>query len=163
MTNHSFNYDLRSDMYESNAVFNHILHVPTLNIGQHVPEAFEEFIESMCDTREGNQFIEQWPRFKPMVDYMRAHADSGMESEFAQEIANHVNDFEFLIHIELAVPKNFKFNEEGKPVSWNITGWRRGEWIFASDMKQAAQLAIQKSAALNEEVIQKEKTAKEQL
>jgi hypothetical protein len=57
-------------------------------------------------------------------------------------LIRHHRNFEFLIQLHIAIPRNFSFSKDGKFQSCSIGGHYLCQWIFASSMNNAAEQAI---------------------
>ncbi len=150
----SFPFALAEEMFNNNVEFHTILHVPTLVVGQSVPEGFEEFLGDM-DSRNAEDLVEQHPQLKQFMDEIKEYSDSEWNEEHATRLIRHHPNFEFLISIHIAIPFNFKFNEEGRYLSNSLGGRYRCQWIFATSMKDAADQAIKLSEMIHAEEEQK--------
>lgn len=149
-----FPFALAEEMFNNNVEFHTILHVPTLTVGQSVPEAFEEFLGDM-DSKNAEDLVEQYPQLKEFIDGVNQYSDREWNEEHATHLIRHHSNFEFLISIHIAIPFNFQFNEEGKYVSNSLGGRYRCQWIFATSMKDAADQGIKLSEMIHAEEEQK--------
>lgn len=141
MTIQKFPRELAEHMFDQQVKFEAILHVPTLSVNDSVPEQFDDFLSSM-DSKNADDLIEQHPQFKDLIESFKEYTGRGWNEEHAQQVSRVCSDFEFLVLIESAIPRNIEFNEEGKFQSCSIGGYYRQDWIFATDMKHAAEQAI---------------------
>lgn len=159
MTTQIFPRQFVEDMYNNNTKFETILHIPTLNITDRVPEAFEDFLSSI-DSGNGEDLIKTFPEQKWIFDLIILENDREYNEEHACNITCHFKNFEFLVLVESAKPYNFKFNSEGKYMSNTVGGFYLQDWIFAKDMKDAAEQAIKIAEKIHAE--QEQKARKEQ-
>ena len=141
MTIQKFPKKLAEQMFDANVKFESILHVPTLTVSEQLPEKFEDFITDLESYAE--EFIKQHPQLQCCIEKLIEHADELMDEDYAQQFARYCGELEFLIQIEFPTPRNFKFDEGGKYLSCSVGGWYRIEWIFAKNMQDAAEQAIQ--------------------
>ncbi|PPB90500.1 hypothetical protein [Acinetobacter baumannii] len=146
----SFPFSLAEEMFDSNVEFNRILHVPTLNVGERVPEGFEEFLGDM-DSKNAEDLVKQHPQLKQFIDEVKEYSDSEWNEKHATRLIRHHNNFEFLIHLHVAIPRDFSFTEEGKFLSCSIGGHYRCQWIFATSMKDAAEQAIKLAEQIHDQ------------
>ena len=141
--NVKFPKQLAEDMFNEQVSFDAILHIPTLTITDNVPEAFEDFLSSLdC---HADAIIKKHPQLKELIEYFQN--DENHPTESAALLYRHFNNsefnFEFLVQVQKPVPRNFKFTPEGKFQSCSIGGLYELNWIFATDMKHAAEQAIE--------------------
>lgn len=136
-----FTFQLAEDMYNNNVYFDKILHVPTLNVAQRVPEGFEEFLGDM-DSRNSEDLVKQHPKLKDFMDSVKEYTGREWNEEHATYLIRHHSNFEFLINLHIAIPRSFRFTEDGKFLSCSIGGRYRCQWIFAISTKDAAEQAI---------------------
>lgn len=158
MNNQKFPRELAGQMFDSNIKFEAILHVPTLSVSDSVPEQFEDFLSSLdCNA---DDLISKHPQFKQLIESFQKYTESDWNGEHAQQLALYCGDLEFLILVESSIPRNIKFDEKGEFRSCSIGGWYQQDWIFAIDMKDAAEQAIK----ISEEIYAREeqKARKEQ-
>lgn len=140
MTIQKFPRELVEQMFDKNVKFEAILHVPTLSVSDQVPKQFEDFLSSMdCNAAD---LIEKHPQFKKLIESFLEYTDRDWNEEHAQQLAIYCGDLEFLILVDSSIPRNFEFNEKGEFRSCSISGWYQQDWIFATDMKHAAEQAI---------------------
>ncbi|OTG61212.1 hypothetical protein B9T36_02080 [Acinetobacter sp. ANC 4204] len=158
MNNQKFPRELAEQMFDQNVRFEAILHVPTLSVSHSVPEKFEDFLSSM-DCNAGD-LIEKHPQLKSLIESILEYTDRDWNEEHAQQLAFYCGDLEFLILVESSIPRNIEFDEKGEFRSCSIGGWYQLDWIFATDMKGAAEQAIK----ISEEIYEREeqKARKEQ-
>lgn len=159
MTEQIFPSQLAEDMYDNNTKFETILHIPTLNVSDRVPEAFEDFLSSM-DSKNAQDLIEAFPEQKWVLDLIIRENDREYNEEHACNITRYFKDFEFLVLLETAIPYNFKFNNKGEYTSNSIGGRYYQDWIFAKNMQDAAEQAIQISEKIRAK--EEQKARKEQ-
>lgn len=153
MTTSKFPRELTEQMFDQNVRFEAILHVPTLSVSHSVPEQFEDFLSSMdCNA---DDLIKKHPQFKSLIESILEYTDRDWNEEHAQQLARYCGDLEFLILVESAIPKNIELNEKGEFRSCSIGGWYQQDWIFATDMKSAAEQAITISEEIYEREVQK--------
>ncbi|KQD29390.1 MULTISPECIES: hypothetical protein [Acinetobacter] len=159
MSTNQFPNQLSEDMFNNNVHFNTILHVPTLNVAQNVPEGFEEFLGDM-DSKNAEDLVEQHPQLKQFIDEVKEYSGSEWNEEHATRLIHHHSNFEFLINLHVAIPRNFKFTEDGKFLSCSIGGHYRCQWIFAISMIDAAEQAIKLAEQIHS--VEEDKARKEQ-
>lgn len=140
-SNNKFPSALSEEMFNYSILFSKILHVPTLNVGEKVSEDFEEFLWAL-DCQNADDLIEQHPRLEGFIKNVQRNMSRGWFEDHANDLVNDHSDFEFLINLEIAIPYNFRFTEDGKYLSNSVGGYSRLQWIFATDMKDAAEQAI---------------------
>ncbi|MGQ0894504.1 hypothetical protein ACT4Y0_14955 [Acinetobacter baumannii] len=145
---------LSEEMFNNNVVFSKILHVPTLNVGQKVSEDFEEFLWAL-DSQNADDLIEQHPKLEGFIKNVQRNMSRGWFEDHANDLANDHSDFEFLINLEIAIPFNFRFSEDGKYLSNSLGGYSRLQWIFATSMQDAAEQAIKLAEEIHAEEEQK--------
>ena len=158
MINQKFPRELAEQMFNQNVRFESILHVPTLSVSHSVPEKFEDFLSSMdCNA---DDLLEKHPQLKSLIESILEYTDRDWNEEHAQQLAHYCGDLEFLILVESSIPRNIGFDEKGEFQSCSIGGWYQLDWIFATDMKSAAEQAIK----ISEEIYEREeqKARKEQ-
>ncbi|MFW2151884.1 hypothetical protein [Acinetobacter gyllenbergii] len=158
-TLNTFPFQLAEDMYNTNVQFQSILHVPTLNVGHNVPEKFEEFLQDM-DTQNADDLILQYPQLREFIEGVREYSDKEWSGEHATNLIRHYSNFEFLIELYIAIPRNFRFNEKGEYLSNSLGGHYRCQWIFATTMKDAAEQGIKLAEQIHAE--EEAKARKEQ-
>jgi len=150
MTTSKFPRELVEQMFDQNVRFETILHVPTLSVSHSVPEQFEDFLSSLdCNAED---LISKHPQFKQLIESFQEYTDRDWNEEHAQQLAHYCGDLEFLILIESSIPRNIEFDEKGKFRSCSVGGWYQQDWIFATDMKSAAEQAIK----ISEEIYERE-------
>jgi hypothetical protein len=150
MTTSKFPRELVEQMFDQNVRFETILHVPTLSVSHSVPEQFEDFLSSLdCNAED---LISKHPKFKQLIESFQEYTDRDWNEEHAQQLALYCGDLEFLILIESSIPRNIEFDENGKFRSCSVGGWYQQDWIFATDMKSAAEQAIK----ISEEIYERE-------
>lgn len=158
MTIQKFPRELAEQMFYQNVKFEAILHVPTLSVSDSVPEQFEDFLSSMeCNSED---LIAKHPQLKNLIESILEYTDRDWDGEHAQQLARYCGDLEFLVLVESAIPRNIEFNEEGKFRSCSIGGYYQQDWIFATDMKHAAEQAIKISEEIHDR--EEQKARKEQ-
>lgn len=158
MTIQKFPRELAEQMFDQNVKFEAILHVPTLSVRDSVPEQFEDFLSSMeCNSKD---LIAKHPQLKNLIESILEYTDRDWDGEHAQQLARYCGDLEFLVLVESAIPRNIEFNEEGKFRSCSIGGYYQQDWIFATDMKHAAEQAIKISEEIHDR--EEQKARKEQ-
>lgn len=149
---------LLSNMYDSNVRFDTILHIPTLcaSISDRVSDEFQEFLSDAFEEKQSADLLAQCPTLERTLKEIRENDDiEDFASEVAQDLYRESDDFEFLINIEIAIPYNFKFSEEGKYFSNSLGGIYQMQWILAKDMVNAAEIAIERAEAVWEKECQK--------
>lgn len=153
MTIQKFPRELAEQMFDQNVKFEAILHVPTLSVRDSVPEQFEDFLSSMeCNSED---LIAKHPQLKNLIESILEYTDRDWDGEHAQQLARYCGDLEFLVLVESAIPRNIEFNEEGKFRSCSIGGYYQKDWIFATDMKHAAEQAVKISEEIHDREEQK--------
>lgn len=158
MNNQKFPRELAEQMFDKNVKFEAILHVPTLSVSDSVPEQFEDFLSSLdCNA---DALLETHPQLHELIVSFLDYTDRDWYGEHAQQLARYCGDLEFLVLIESAIPRNIEFNEEGKFRSCSIGGYYQQDWIFATDMKHAAEQAIKISEEIHDR--EEQKARKEQ-
>lgn len=138
-----FPSQLTEDMFHEQVSFESILHIPTLTVTDNVPEAFEDFLSSLdCNA---DNIVKKHPKLQELIGYFQD--DENHPTESASLLYRHYNysdfDFEFLVQVQTSVPRNIKFTSEGNFHSCNTGGFYQLNWIFATDMKNAAEQAIE--------------------
>ena len=159
MNNQKFPRELAEQMFDKNVKFEAILHVPTLSVSDSVPELFEDFLSSM-DSKNADDLISKHPQFKEIIESIKDYTDRMWNEEHAQQLARYCGDLEFLVLIESAIPRNIEFDEKGEFRSCSIGGYYQQDWIFATDMKHAAEQAIKISEEIHDR--EEQKARKEQ-
>lgn len=154
-----FTFQLAEDMFNNNVHFSIILHVPTLNVAHRVPEGFEEFLGDM-DSKNAEYLVEQHPELKQFINEVREYSGSEWNEEHATRLIRHHINLEFLVNLHIAIPRNFKFTEDGEFLSCSIGGHYRCQWIFATTMVDAANQAIRLAIDIHD--IEEQKARKEQ-
>ncbi|ENU42979.1 hypothetical protein F985_03878 [Acinetobacter seifertii] len=149
-SNNKFPSALSEEMFNYSILFSKILHVPTLNVGEKVSDDFEEFLWAL-DCQNADDLIEQHPRLEGFIKNVQRNMSRGWFEDHANDLVNDHSDFEFLINLEIAIPYNFRFTEEGKYLSNSVGGYSRLQWIFATDMKHAAEQAIKLAEEIHAE------------
>ena len=134
---------LAEDMFNEQVSFDAILHIPTLAITDSVPEAFEDFLSSLDCVADN--IIKKHPQLKELIELLQDNESHPTES--ASLLYRHFSyssfEFEFLVQVQKSVPRNFEFTPEGKFQSCIIGGIYELNWIFATDMKHAAEQAVE--------------------
>lgn len=151
---------LLSDMYDSNVRFDKILHIPTLcaSISERVSDEFQEFLGDAYEEKQSADLLAQCPTLERTLKEIRENDDiQDFAGEVAQDLYRECSDFEFLINIEIAVPYNFRFSEDGKYSSNSLGGIYQMQWILAKDMVNAAEIAIERVEALRKRECEKAK------
>jgi hypothetical protein len=82
-------------------------------LAQNVPEGFEEFLGDM-DSKNAEDLVEQHPQLKQFIDEVKEYSGSEWNEEHATRLIHHHSNFEFLVNLHVAIPRNFKFTEDGK-------------------------------------------------
>ena len=140
MTTSKFPRELTEQMFDQNVRFEAILHVPTLSVSHSVPEQFEDFLSSLdCNA---DDLLETHPQLHELIVSFLDYTDRDWDGEHAQQLARYCGDLEFLVLVDSAIPRNIEFDEKGEFRSCSIGGWYQQDWIFATDMKHAAEQAI---------------------
>lgn len=143
----NFPSELKSEMWNSNVRFATILHIPTLTASSHltISEEFQRFLDDAYSTNQKKRLLEQCPALSQVLQTIdEADTRSDIEAwslDIASDLSNAVDDFEFLIELEMREPHNFKF-KDGKFFSCSLGGVFYMHWILAKNMVEAAQLAI---------------------
>jgi len=145
----SFPFDLAEGMFDNNVEFNKILHIPTLSVGQKVPDYFEDFLGDM-DSKNAEYLVERHPELKQFINEVREYSDSEWNEEHATRLIRHHRNFEFLIQLHIAIPRDFGFCKDRKFLSCSIGGHYIFQWIFASSMNNAAEQAIKLAEQLHD-------------
>ncbi|KRI03950.1 MULTISPECIES: hypothetical protein [Acinetobacter calcoaceticus/baumannii complex] len=140
MTNTFFPSQLTEDMYNNSVYFHKILHVPTLGVADHVSEDFEEFLWDM-DAANATDLIEKHPQLQEYISHIQLNTSKDWFVDHANDLARDHSNLEFLIELYIAIPKNISLTEDGKFSSCSFDGYRC-QWIFAIDMKDAAEQGI---------------------
>ncbi|HBI8878541.1 hypothetical protein [Acinetobacter baumannii] len=140
MSNTNFPSQLAEDMYNNSVIFHKIIHVPTLGVADHVSEDFEEFLWDM-DAANANDLIEQHPQLRDYISHVQLNPSKDWFIDHANDLARDHSNLEFLIELYIAIPKNISLTEDGKFSSCSLDGYRC-QWIFAIDMKDAAEQGI---------------------
>lgn len=152
-----FPHSLAEDMFNHQTQFGAVLHIPTLNVSDRLPDFFDDFLESMyC----ADDLIEKFPEFKNLFQSFIENPGRDWNQEHATNLIRYCTGFEFLVLVESATPYNFKFNSEGKYMSNTVGGCYQMDWIFAKNMTDAAEQAIEIAVKLHAK--QEQKARKEQ-
>lgn len=142
--NVKFPPQLAEDMFNEQVSFDAILHIPTIALTDSVPEAFEDFLSSM-DSNSTDEIIKKHPQLNELIEFFKDGENHPTES--ASLLYRHFIysdfEFEFLVQVQKPVPRNFTFTPEGKFQSCSIGGVYELNWIFAKDMKHAAEQALE--------------------
>lgn len=154
MSNNKFPSQLSEEMFNNNVIFQSILHVPTLNAGQKVTESFEDFLWSL-ESENGDDLIEQHPQLEGFIRNVQRNMSRGWFEDHANNLAMDHSNFEFLINIEIDVPFNFRFHKDREKPSNSLGRYFQRHWIFAKDMKDAAEQAINFAKKIRAEEIAK--------
>jgi len=155
-----FPKNLLNDMYDSNVRFDKIMHIPTLicSISERVSDEFQDFLGDAYEEKQSADLLAQCPTLERTLKEIR---ENDRIDNFASEVAHNFyrecGDFEFLISIEIAIPYNFRFSEDGKHFSNSLGGIYQMQWILAKDMVNAAEIAIERATALWERECEKAK------
>lgn len=136
-----FPKQLAQDMFDSNVSFTKILHIPTLSVGHGVSDDFEEFLSSM-DSFNSDIIIKNHPELKDLIESIKKYSGPEWDEEHAQQVSIQCNGLEFLVLLQLSIPRNFNFNEKKQFESCSIGGIYQQIWIFAKDMSHAAEQAL---------------------
>lgn len=163
MTSNIFTKNLISDMWNNNVRFATILHIPTLTTSgsERVSDEFQKFLEDAYEAVQSAELLKQCPELASTLKEIRKNEDiEDYAGELAQDLYNSCGTFEFLINLEIRMPFNFRFNENGKYLSNSLGRVFRQQWILANNMIHAAKLAIQISEEIHQE--EEQKARKEQ-
>ena len=153
-----FPRQLAEDMFNEQVTFEAILHIPTLSFDYSVSDIFEDFIDSMIDSQNADDIVEQHPQLKNIIEFIQD--DENHPTESASVLARSCTEFEFLVLVQKAVPRHFKFTPECKFSSCTTGGYFQMNWIFAKDMTHAAEQAIKIAEKIHDE--EEQKARKEQ-
>lgn len=153
-----FPHQLAEDMFNEQVIFEAIIHIPTLSFDYRVSELFEDFIDSIIDSQNADDIVEQHPQLKNIIEFIQNGENHPTES--ASMLVRNCTEFEFLVLVQKSVPRHFKFTPEGKFQSCNTGGFYEMNWIFAKDMTHAAVQAIKIAEKIHAE--EEQKARKEQ-
>lgn len=153
-----FPRQLAEDMFNEQVNFEAIIHIPTLSFDYSVSDIFEDFIDSIIDSKNADDIVEQHPQLKNIIEFIQD--DGNHPTESASMLVRNCTEFEFLALVQKAVPRHFKFTPEGKFLSCSTGGIYEMNWIFAKDMTDAAVQAIKISEKIHAE--EEQKARKEQ-
>jgi hypothetical protein len=154
ISNNKFPAALAEEMFNNNVKFHRILHVPTLNVGLKVSEDFEEFLWDL-EGQNSDTLIEQHPKLEGFIKNVQRNMSRGWFEDHANDLVTDHSNFEFLVNLEIAIPFNFRFSADGKYLSNSLGGSFRCQWIFATNIKDAAEQAIKIAEKLHAEEEQK--------
>ncbi len=158
-SNNKFPSALSGEMFNNNVVFHKILHVPTLNVGLNVSEDFEEFLWAL-ETQNGDDLKEQHPQLEGFINNVLRNLSREWAIDHASNLVADHSDLEFLVNLEIAIPFNFRFSEDGKYLSNSLGRSYRCQWILATSMKNAAEQAIKLAEELHAKEEQKARIEK---
>lgn len=152
-----FSRTLINDMWDGNVRFDSIMHIPTLIVSssERVSDQFQDFLDDAYEEHQNSALLKQCPALESTLKEIRENDDiKDHAGEVAQDLYRDC-DYEFLVKLEISIPYNFSFNEEGKYLSNSLGGYYQMQWIFAKDMTEAAEIAIKRAEELWEKECEK--------
>lgn len=160
MSIESFNRNQLMQIFDMGVSINCMMYIPFELIHRDkVGEHLEDFINDLSD-RDNNTFkqlAKNLPELKELVKDLQNgdYPECVWATDFMPELYKAIEDHQFLIQIEIPVPKKFQF-KDGRAVSWSYGGVYRMEWILAKDMQHAFNLIVEKYAEVRSEAIKVE-------
>lgn len=146
-----FPVSLVEDMFNGNARFGHIIHVPTLVLSEGQDKTFMDFVDDTAYNEP--EFLAQWPELKSHLSDLPP-----FDREEYDELAAIFSRYcpaDFLVRVEAPIPMGFIFKNNRFVSCSRSWGHYRTKWILAKDLISAANQAIGFSSSIfNEEKLE---------
>ncbi len=154
MPNNKFPRNLIEEIFNSNVIFEKILHVPSLTASDshNVSDQFTDFLDDAYEDWTSKSLLKQCPALESTLAWIKVEDDiREYAGDVIQDFYRACDDLEFLILISIRIPYNFKFDQEGKYRSNSLGGAFRQQWILAKNMIDAADIAVKRAEDLHQE------------
>lgn len=154
MQNNKFPRNLIEEIFNSNVIFEKILHVPSLTASDshNVSDQFTDFLDDAYEDWTSKSLLKQCPALESTLAWIKVEDDiREYAGDVIQDFYRACDDLEFLILISIRIPYNFKFDQEGKYRSNSLGGAFRQQWILAKNMIDAADIAVKRAEDLHQE------------
>lgn len=142
-----FPKSLVNDMFEGNARFGHILHLPTLILSEGRDQEFMDLVDDGYFFDQ--EFLKQSANLESHL--LEFHPLDRQDYAALASIISQYCPADFLVRVEAPIPSNFSF-KDGKFLHCSFSwGYYRAIWVLAKDMADAATQAIAFASTVFEE------------